>query len=73
MTISEMNQCIDKLKEYYPFDDDNTNIILFGAHGDAVVINTINDTGIRIEMTISVDDLWKNGFSKNSENKKGDI
>ena len=60
MKISEMNNCIEKMRECYKFDDDKTEIRLVNAisHDDkCVYISTRDENGTKIEMTRYVDEL----------------
>lgn len=60
MKISEMNNCIEKMRECYKFDDDKTEIRLVNviSHDDkCVYIGTRDENGTKIEMTRYVDEL----------------
>lgn len=60
MKISEMNNCIEKMRECYRFKDNETEIRLVNAisHDDkCVYISTRDENGTKIEMTRYVDEL----------------
>ena len=63
MKISEMNNCIEKMRECYKFDDNKTEIrlgnILSGDCDRYVTVGTRDENGTRIEMTRRVDELNK--------------
>lgn len=54
MKISEMNNCIEKMRECYKFDDDKTEITLGDSMSSStrcVNVYTNDENGTRIEMT----------------------
>ena len=60
MKISEMNNCIERMRDCYRFKDDETEIRLVNAisHDDkCVYISTGDKNGTKIEMTRCVDEL----------------
>ena len=60
MKISEMNNCIEKMRECYRFKDNETEIRLVNviSHDDkCVYISTRDENGTKIEMTRYVDEL----------------
>lgn len=60
MKISEMNNCIEKMRECYRFKDNKTEIRLVNviSHDDkCVYISTRDENGTKIEMTRYVDEL----------------
>lgn len=60
LKISEMNNCIEKMRECYRFKDNETEIRLVNAisHDDkCVYISTRDENGTKIEMTRYVDEL----------------
>lgn len=62
MKISEMNNCIEKMRECYKFDDDETEIRLTNviSHDDkCVCVSTRDENGTTIEMTRHADELNK--------------
>ena len=59
MKISEMNNCIEKMRECYRFKDDETEIRLVNeiSHDDkCVYISTRDENGTKIEMAKDVDE-----------------
>ncbi len=59
MKITEMNNCIEKMRECYRFKDDETEIRLVNAisHDDkCVYISTRDENGTKIEMEKDVDE-----------------
>ena len=61
MKITEMKNCIEKMRECYKFDDDKTEIRL-GSPVDnfvdrSVSVYTTDENGTRIEMSRYVDEL----------------
>ena len=59
MKITEMNNCIEKMRECYRFKDDETEIRLVNAisHDDkCVYIRTRDENGTKIEMEKDVDE-----------------
>ena len=62
MKISEMNNCIEKMRECYRFKDNETEIRLVNviSHDDkCVYISTRDENGTKIEMTRYADELNK--------------
>lgn len=59
MKIAEMNNCIEKMRECYNFDDNTTGIRLenFVGNNRHVSVCTRDKNGTRIEMTREIDDL----------------
>ena len=59
MKISEMNNCIEKMRERYNFNDDETEIRLGGFEGcgnnNVVRVSTIDKNGTKIEMSREID------------------
>lgn len=54
MKISEMNNCIEKMRECYKFDDDKTEIRIGDAISKStrcVNVYTKDENGTQIEMT----------------------
>lgn len=59
MKISEMNNCIEKMRECYRFKDDETEIRLANAisyDDKCVYISTRDENGTKIEMAKDVDE-----------------
>lgn len=62
MKISEMNNCIEKMRECYRFKNNETEIRLANAisHDDkCVCVSTKDENGTKIEMTRYADELNK--------------
>nr|UWG76857.1 MAG: hypothetical protein [Bacteriophage sp.] len=62
MKISEMNNCIEKMRECYKFDDDKTEIRLgdmISKSARCVNVYTKDENGTQIEMTRYADKLDK--------------
>lgn len=62
MKISEMNNCIEKMRDCYKFDDDKTEIQIGDAISKStrcVNVYTKDENGTRIEMTRYADELNK--------------
>lgn len=60
MKISEMNNCIEKMRECYRFKDDETEIRIGdikSISGRYVTVRTKDDNGTQIEMTRYTDEL----------------
>ena len=61
MKITEMNNCIEKMRECYKFDDDKTEICLGDmrdmGNGRRVSVVTKDENGTQIEMTRYADEL----------------
>ena len=55
MKITEMNNCIEKMRKCYKFEDDKTEIRLgsmqSGGCGRYVSVSTMDENGTHIEMT----------------------
>ena len=55
MKISEVNNCIEKMRKCYKFEDDKTEIRLgsmqSGGWGRCVTVSTMDENGTQIEMT----------------------
>ena len=59
MKITEMNNCIEKMRECYRFKDDETEIRLVNAisyDDKCVYISTRDENGTKIEMAKDVDE-----------------
>lgn len=66
MKIAEMNNCIEKMREIYKFDDEKTEID-FGSLGssmenDLVEVKTVDKSGIQIIMTAKIDKIGKDSI-----------
>lgn len=62
MKIAEMNNCIEKMRKCYNFDDDKTEIRLgnmISGLDKYVSVCTCDENGTRIEMTRHADELNK--------------
>jgi hypothetical protein len=60
MKITEMNNCIEKMRECYPFEDDKTEICLNNRNKVVtleVCLRTKDLNGTEIEMTRPIDSL----------------
>nr|DAH59508.1 MAG TPA: hypothetical protein [Caudoviricetes sp.] len=60
MKISEMNKCIEEMRDCYRFKDDETEIRLANAiilDDECIYISTRDENGTTIEMTRRVDKL----------------
>lgn len=60
MKITEMNNCIEKMRECYPFEDEKTEIWIDNRNkiDNAVVCLRANDgNGTEIKMTRPIDSL----------------
>jgi hypothetical protein len=60
MKISEMNNCIEKMRECYKFKDDETEIRIGDIKSISsryVAVCTKDDNGTQIEMTRYADEL----------------
>ena len=61
MKITEMNDCIEKMRDCYKFDDEKTEIRLGnlsdGINTRCVSVATRDDNGTLIEMSRYVDEL----------------
>ena len=64
MKITEMNNCIEKMRECYKFDNDKTEIRLGDLHdcgtGKTVTVYTQDSNGTKIEMSRCADELVEN-------------
>lgn len=63
MKITEMNNCIEKMRECYNFDNDKTEIrlgdLVSGSLGRCVSILTKDDNGTKIEMSRYADEIYE--------------
>lgn len=62
MKISEMNNCIEKMRECYKFDDDKTEIRvgdMISGSNRYVTVGARDENGTQIEMTRRADELNK--------------
>lgn len=63
MKILEMNNCIEKMRKCYKFDDNKTEIRLgnipSGGYDRYVTVGTKDENGTQIEMTRRADELNK--------------
>ena len=61
MKITEMKNCIEKMRECYKFDDDKTEIrlgdLMQGGTGRHVFVATKDKNGTQIEMSRYADEL----------------
>lgn len=60
MKITEMNKCIEKMRECYKFDNDKTEIRLGNLQSGSsryVSVCTKDENGTQIEMTRYADEL----------------
>lgn len=60
MKITEMNNCIEKMRECYKFDNDKTEIRLgdwMSRDGRYVSVRAEDENGTQIEMTRYADEL----------------
>ena len=61
MKISEVNNCIEKMRKCYKFEDDKTEIRLgsipSGGYGRCVTVGTMDENGTQIETTRTADRL----------------
>ena len=61
MKISEINNCIEKMRKRYKFEDDKTEIRLgsipSGGFDRCITVGTVDENGTRIEMTRIADRL----------------
>ena len=58
MKITEMNNCIEKMRECYPFEDGKTEIWFDNRNRDVtaeVCVRTKDENGTEIEMTRKID------------------
>lgn len=66
MKIAEMNNCIEKMREIYKFDDEKTEIELrrldTSIENDVVEVKTVDQNGIQITMAGKIDKIAKNGI-----------
>lgn len=69
MKISEMNNCIEKMRECYRFKDNETEIRLANSvslDDTCVYISTRDENGTKIEMTKAVGEKNENINTRNS-------
>lgn len=62
MKISEMNNCIEKMRECYKFDDNKTKIRLgdmINGSNRYVTVSVRDENGTWIEMSRYADELYK--------------
>lgn len=62
MKITEMNNCIEKMRKCYNFDDDKTEIILgdmINGSNRYVTVSVRDENGTQIEMSRYADELYK--------------
>lgn len=62
MKISEMNNCIEKMRECYKFDDNKTKIRLgdmINGSNRYVTVSVRDENGTQIEMSRYADELYK--------------
>nr|DAU14612.1 MAG TPA: hypothetical protein [Caudoviricetes sp.] len=62
MKITEMNNCIEKMRKCYNFKDNETEIMLVdlrSGESNGVTVCTKDENGTRIEMTRYADELNK--------------
>nr|DAX07380.1 MAG TPA: hypothetical protein [Bacteriophage sp.] len=67
MKITEMNNCIEKMRECYKFDDDKTEIILADLQSNksnCVTVCTKDENGTEIAMTKYLNELKKPDYQK---------
>ena len=61
MKITEMDYCIEKMRECYKFDNGKTEIrlgdLVSGSSGRCVSVMTTDDNGTQIEMSRYVDKI----------------
>ena len=60
MKITEINNCIEKMRECYDFDDDKTEILLGNLQSGSiryVSVYTKDENGTQIEMKRYADEL----------------
>lgn len=66
MKIVEMNNCIEKMREIYKFDDEKTEIDfrrLDTSIGNGVVeVKTVDKNGVQITMAGKIDKIAKTGI-----------
>ena len=66
MKISEINNCIEKMRKCYKFEDDKTEIRLgsmqSGGCGRHVSVSTMDENGTQIEMTRIADKLEETDY-----------
>lgn len=69
MKITEMNNCIEKMRKCYKFEDDKTEIRLANPvsfDDTCVYISTRDENGTKIEMTKAVGEKNENINTRNS-------
>lgn len=67
MKITEMNNCIEKMRDCYKFDDDKTEIILADLRSNksnCVTVCTKDENGTEIAMTKYLNELKKPDYQK---------
>lgn len=67
MKISEMNNCIEKMRECYKFEDDKTEIMLVdlrSSESNGVTVCTKDENGTEIAMTKHLNKLEKPDYQK---------
>lgn len=67
MKISEMNNCIEKMRECYRFKDDETDIMLVdlrNGKSNCVTVCTKDKNGTEIAMTKHLIELKKTDYQK---------
>ena len=60
MKITEMNNCIEKMRECYKFDEDKTEILIgdmMSVSNRYVTVCAMDENGTQIEMKIYADEL----------------
>lgn len=60
MKIAEMNNCIEKMRKCYKFDDEKTEIMLGSIMSDidkCVTVCTTDENGTQVKMTRRTDEL----------------
>lgn len=67
MKISEMNSCIEKMRECYRFKDNETEIMLVdlrSSKSNCVTVRTKDENGTEIAMTKYLNKLEKPDYQK---------
>lgn len=66
MKIVEMNNCIEKMREIYKFDDEKTEIdfrrLDTSIGNDVVEVKTVDKNGVQITMSGKIDKIAKTGI-----------
>lgn len=52
MSIETLNKCIEKMREIYPFKDENTSIHLDVRQTREVCVSTRDENGVRVDLSI---------------------